>query len=177
MRLFIALLFPYEIKDTIYDVLEEVEEISEDGNFTDYDNLHLTVLYLGETSKEMYQRIKEKCSEIIIKPFSYETSHIGMFQKNKPKKIVYLGVKNNYTLQSLYNQVVIKLRELGLSIPTSKYTPHITLGRQVSLIADQDLERIQVKPLTIQADRISLMESTRVEGILTYIERDHIRLQ
>ncbi len=176
MKLFIALLFSYEIKDSIYDWLEEVEEISDGGNFTDYDNLHLTILYLGETKPEMFQRIKDKLSEITINAFEYKTTSIDMFQKEKPKRIVYLGIQKNHTLDRLYNQVVLKLRELGLDIPTSKYTPHITLGRQVSLIADRDLERIRTTPLNIRAERISMMESTRVEGILTYIERDHIHL-
>ncbi len=177
MRLFIALLFPREIKDKIYNYLEEVKALSANGNFTDFNNLHLTILYLGETDKPMFDKIKMKLSEVIIHQFTYQTGKINCFKKHKTKKIVYLEVKNNYSLKSLYNQVYIKLKELGLDFPTEKYTPHITLGRQVSISDIQNLYEINTKPLAIKATKISLMESTRINGKLTYIERDYIELK
>ena len=176
MKLFIALLFEDNIKDQIYDWLEEVEAVSVSGNFSNYDNLHLTIIYLGDTNPDMYQVIKTKLQEIVIQRFSYQTTEIDCFKKNKPKKIVYLGVKHSDPLKRLYNQVVLKLRELDLVIPTNRYTPHITLGRQVALISTDDLTKVRVKPLIIQANRISMMESTRIDGELTYIERDSIPL-
>lgn len=177
MRLFIALLFPDDFKNQIFDYEEEVKDISMGGNFTDYHNLHLTVLYLGETSQEMYHRIKDKLGEIVIHPFSYHTGGIQCFKKDKAKQIVYLEVKQNYELKRLYMQVTQKLKELGIDFPTKKYTPHITLGRQVSLIDINDLDHIKTKSKTVPAERISMMESTRVNGRLTYIERDAIEFK
>jgi len=177
MRLFIALLFPDNFKNQIFDYGEEVRDVSMGGNFTDYNNLHLTVLYLGETNQDMYDQIKEKLSEIVIHPFSYHTGCIQCFRKDKSKQIVYLEVKENFELKRLYMQVTQKLKELGIDFPTKKYTPHITLGRQVSLIDVDDLEHIKTKSQTIPVNRISMMESTRVNGKLTYIERDAITLK
>lgn len=177
MRLFIALLFPKQIKDKIYDYQTEVKTLFSEGNFTGFDNLHLTILYLGETNKLMFDKIKQKLKEIVIHQFTYQTGRIDCFKKHKAKKIVYLEVKNNYSLKRLYNQVCIKLKELGLDFPTEKYTPHITLGRQVSILDMQKLYKINAKSLTVKATKISLMESTRINGKLTYIERDYIELK
>lgn len=174
MRIFIALLFEDGIKDAIYDYLEEVEEVSESGNFSSYDNLHLTLLYLGETSSAMLVKITDKLREIVFRQFDYQTQGIGSFHKSQNRRIVYLGVGKSYNLESLYNLVVLKLKEIGLEFPTEKYTPHITLGRQVGLIAEHDLDQIRTRPLTIKADRISIMESTRVDGELTYRELSSI---
>jgi len=176
MRIFIALLFNDEIKDAVYDYLAEVEETSVSGNFSSLDNLHLTILYLGETSLAMLEKIKLKLSEINFRNFQYETNNLGYFQKSQNRKIVYLGVNKSYNLESLYNLIVIKLKEIGLNFPTEKYTPHITLARQVSLINDNDLETIRTTSHTIEANHISIMESTRINGELTYLEVHKIPL-
>jgi len=176
MRIFIALLFEDEIKDLIYDYLEEVESISDSGNFSSNENLHLTLLYLGETSPAMLERIRYKLNEIVMKKFFYETETLGSFKKSQNRRIVYLGVKKSFNLESLYNLVVLKLKELGLNFPTEKYTPHITLGRQVSLIAEDEIRQVKTESLRIQATRISIMESTRIDGELTYRELYQIPL-
>ncbi len=170
MRIFIALLFPDEIKDEIFDYLEETEEISESGDFTYYDNLHLTIIYIGETELEMVEKIKRKLKEIKFRSFEYKTNRLNMFKRDKSRKIVYLGIDRSYDLESLYNLVCIKLKELNLEFPTAKYTPHITLGRQVRFIDDEDINAIRTKPQVIKATRISVMESTRIKGRLTYKE-------
>ncbi len=177
MRTFIALLFNDEIKNKIYDYLEEVEEMSESGNFSSFDNLHLTILYLGEISPAMVEKVKTKLQEIVFHKFNYETEKLGFFKKGQNKRIVYLGVKKSYNLESLYNFVTFKLKEVGLNFPTEKYTPHITLGRQVTLISDDDLFQIKTENQIIEANRISIMESTRIDGELTYIERHNIPLK
>lgn len=41
----------------------------------------------------------------------------------------------------------------------------------------QKLYKINAKSLTVKATKISLMESTRINGKLTYIERDYIELK
>lgn len=177
MRIFIALLFSDEIKDEIFDYLEEVEEIAESGNFSYFDNLHLTVIYIGETSAEKLTEIIAKIKEIKFHAFEYKTNRLDMFKRDKSRKIVYLGVDKSYELQSLYNLVCVKLKEIGLDFPTNKYTPHITLGRQVSLIDDSDIDEIKTNPMNILVDRISIMESTRIKGQLTYVELDNVKLK
>lgn len=176
MRIFIALLFQHEVKDRIYDYLEEIEEIAESGNFTTYGNLHLTVLYIGEVDTDYLQGIKRKLSEISLDKITYQTKGLDYFQKSGNKKIVYLGIKQSFELERLYQLVCLKIKELGKFIPTGSYTPHITIGREVRLISDTDLALVRTKPMTIVADRISIMQSTRVNGKLTYLELDSIPL-
>ncbi|HOO44150.1 MAG TPA: RNA 2',3'-cyclic phosphodiesterase [Bacillota bacterium] len=176
MRIFIALLFDEPVKNKIWDMLNEVEEIAEKGNYSRYENLHLTLLYLGETSQEMLGKIIAKLKEIKFKKFSYQTGHLDFFKKAKTKKIVYLSVNRSMTLESLQHLVCVKLKELNIDFHSEKYTPHITFGREVSLISDDDLQMVKTVPLEILADRISIMESTRIDGQLTYIELDNVPL-
>jgi len=48
MRLFIAINFPDEIKATIAKIRDGLKEKAFRGNFSSDENLHLTLVFLGE---------------------------------------------------------------------------------------------------------------------------------
>lgn len=170
MRVFIALLFDEEKKDIIFDILQEVKLISYKGNFTSIGNLHLTLIYIGETSQDELTKIKKKLQEIKVNRFNYLTNKIKYFVKGDNQKIIYLGVDKSEQLISLYQNVVTKLNELGNHFRLDKYTPHITLGRKVTTKKLESINSIYCNPLEMQALKISVMESKRVNDKLIYEE-------
>ena len=103
MKIFIAFLFEDEKKDIIFDMLQEVKLISSTGNFTAYNNLHLTLFYIGETTPKELEVIKAKLLEINEKTFNYVTNKIKCFSKSNNQKIVYLGVEHSEELHDIYN--------------------------------------------------------------------------
>lgn len=50
MRLFIAIDLNNEIKDILNHSIQELKRNSVSGNFTPLENLHLTVVFIGETN-------------------------------------------------------------------------------------------------------------------------------
>lgn len=170
MRIFIALLFETITKDIISDIALEVKNISSSGNFTTYNNLHLTLLYLGETSEADLKIISKKLNEIEFTSFEYETKDIKYFKKSSSQVVAYLSVEKSDNLQSLYHQIRLKLKEIGIDFDSIKYTPHITLGRKVIVKKDCSLEDIYCNKLILKANRISVMESKRVNNKLVYEE-------
>jgi 2'-5' RNA ligase len=177
MRTFIALLFDDEPKEIIYDILGEVRTISESGRFILKNNLHLTILYVGETSAEELLAMKEKLSEIKLEKFDYQTNRIKYFRKSNSRIIVYLGVDKIEPLENLYTTVRIKLREIDLNFNSEKYTPHITLGRQVKVKSSESLHNIYSNSLNLRASRISVMESKKVNNKIVYEELYSIPLK
>lgn len=177
MKLFIALLFEDEQKNIIYDILQETKLISGTGNFTNYNNLHLTLEYIGESSTEQLEVIKTSLSEIDLKTFSYVTNKIKCFGKSNNQKIVYLGVEYSDDLRNLYRRIIDQLNQAGYEFSYEKYTPHITLGRKVRFKEFETVRNIYCNPLTILANRISIMESKRVDGKLVYEELYSIPLK
>lgn len=170
MRIFIALLFDEENKNIIHDILQEVKVISKSGNFTERNNLHLTLVYIGKTCDSELKNIRKKLSEIKIQKFNYMTNKIKYFKKSNNQKIVYLGVDKTDEMLNLYNQVVDKLNELDYHFLHEKLTPHITLGRKVILREYENVRSIYCNPLNLKAIKISIMESKRVEDKLVYEE-------
>ena len=177
MRIFIALLFEEENKNIIYDILQEVRVISAKGDFTSIGNLHLTLVYIGQTEKDQLKTIREKLSELHVHKFTYMTTKIKYFKKNNNQKIIYLGVEKTNALLELYQQVAHKLNEIGYDFPTEKYTPHITLGRKVQIKEYESTHSIYCNPLVLHATKISVMESKRVDDNLVYEELFSIPLK
>jgi RNA 2',3'-cyclic 3'-phosphodiesterase len=176
LRIFIALLFSEKNKKKIYEYQKNVEQISKKGNFTSFNNLHLTMLYIGETELSIIEDIYEKLSEIVANSFSYKTKNIKYFQKSGNRKILYLSLKETYKLQELYVKVVAKIKEVGLNFSNNKFTPHITLARQVLLDEPYDELVFNVPELDLDATKLSVMESTRINGKLIYRELYSIKL-
>lgn len=177
MRTFIALRFEEVANDIIYNTLKEVKTISDTGNFTHKKNLHLTVLYIGETSKETLEAMKSKLMEINLKGFDYTANQIRTFKKSSSRLIVYLAVDKIEALENLYLNVHKLLKEIGVTIRSEKYTPHITLARQVLIKNGESLHNIDTTSLLLKAKSISIMESTRVADLLVYKELYNIPLK
>ena len=177
MKTFIALRFEEEPNDIIYDILGEVKAISKSGNFTHKKNLHLTILYIGETSEESLEAMKSKLMEIEQLRFQYHTNHIRYFKKSNDRLIVYLAVEKIKALEDLYHSVRLKLKETGQDIHSAKYTPHITLGRKVLIKNNQSLHNVYTNSLCLKANSISIMESKRLNNRLVYEELYNIPLK
>lgn len=177
MRIFIALLFEEEKKNIIYDILQEVRVISDKGDFTSLSNLHLTLVYIGNTDQDQLISIRNKLAQIRMHKFTYLTTKIKYFKKSNNQKIVYLGVEKTNALLELFQQVSHKLNEIGYDFPTEKYTPHITLGRKVQFKQYETVSSIYCNQLVLEAKKISIMESKRVDDNLVYEELFSIPLK
>jgi RNA 2',3'-cyclic 3'-phosphodiesterase len=177
LRIFIALLFDEKNRKTIFDYAGKIQEYSETGNYTTLNNLHLTMLFIGQTELNVVNEIYSKLSQIKSSKFEYETGKIKFFKKSGNRKILYLSLKDTYRLKELYVKIVAKINELGMNFSTNKFTPHITLARQVRLNEDFKDDMYQVKSLKLVANRISIMESTRIDGELVYQELYSIPLE
>lgn len=170
MRIFIALLFPDTIKGKIYKQIEKLQE-KYPGNYTSYDNLHLTLHYIGEVSIDKLTEIKTAIKNIDFPVFDFKTTKLGAFKNRDSKRLIHLKIKDNHSLKLLHLRVINSLKLAGLDIESENFTPHITLGRKVE-IALADVAGLSLEEMEINASKVSIMESKRIDGILVYEELD-----
>jgi 2'-5' RNA ligase len=81
--------------------------------------------------------------------------------------IHWVGVKRTAELQKLAERIASGLRYEGFQVEKRKFTPHITIGREVKLYENA---RITAPMASMTADHISLMRSDRRGGRLVYSE-------
>lgn len=169
MRLFIAINFEENIKDKLYDEMAKFAEYAEKGNFTRWENLHLTVVFIGETNK--VEAVKSAMNEIDANEFSMEFSGLGNFHRDGGD-IWWRGIKPSKELQNIYNQLADELTIRGFKLEKRAFKPHLTWGRQVVMYDGFDKKDFASKlpALKVKINRISLMKSERIKGKLTYTE-------
>lgn len=180
MRLFTAITFSGEMKTTLYHMVEKLRSYSIDGSFTERDNLHLTVNFIGETDRLEF--VKSAMQQAVRKANTEEfLLTIGGFGRFKRKEgdICWIGVEEERNLWRLQKELVSELKEEGFfDIDGHEYKPHLTLGRRV-ILGDNFTEKMMeesLAPTRAEVSKISLMKSERVQGKLVYTEIYHVEL-
>lgn len=163
MRLFIAINFNPETRSRLVSLRDELSSNSTKGRFSAPDNLHLTLVFLGECDEKQAAYAKFAMNAVKFKPFAINIGCIGRFKRSNGN-IWWAGVSNNNHLTKLYNDLTNKLTEFGFQIEKRKFSPHITLGREI--ITKDSPHSFEEFGQTI--DRIELMKSERINGKLKY---------
>ena len=170
MRLFVAVNFTDDIKKRLIEIQERLRSQSLSGNFTRPENLHLTLAFLGETPEEKLSLLFQIIKDVHVFPFEVSFNHTGCFTHSR-KELWWIGAgKNDPGLRQLgdiHGQLISRLLEKGFSVDERPFNPHITLGREIK--HSQPII-LACPEITVNVNRISLMKSERVKGVLTYTE-------
>jgi|SRR3989344_279736 len=121
MRCFIALDLPVEIIKEIKKIQKELPEFI--GKKTESENLHLTLKFLGEVSKEKIEQIKRVLREIKFDAFETEIDSIGTFSE-KAVRIIWLHLINCNQLQKEIDDSLKSLFK-----PEERFMSHLTIAR------------------------------------------------
>lgn len=176
MRLFIAIQFKKDINDSIIDIINQLKVNKVKGNFTRYENIHITLQFIGETKEvtSITKLIEEVVTNWRRGPLSLSFDGFSSF-KRKEGELLYLKVNGDMNLEFLYQDIAKRLKKDEIPFDEKELKPHITLGRKV--VFDKSNEKkeeilnklstsIVAEPIEIRA--ISLMKSERINGLLTY---------
>ena len=163
MRLFLAINFNDMTKAKLLALRDDLCMRSKRGNFSLPENLHLTLVFLGECDMKQTSAIKAAMNEVSFKPFDLTVERIGRFKRGGGD-VWWAGVRENKTLSSLQSDLTDKLTTAGFILDKRKYSPHITLGREVIT----DISPWQIEPFTETLSSVDLMKSQRLGGKLTY---------
>jgi len=171
MRLFISMNIENKLRETLLEKIEVLRVNSRKGRFPLQENLHITLVFIGET--EDVEGVKQAMDGVSAQIFLMEFGHLGKF-KRREGDIYFIGLKRNRILHSVYAQLSKALAEKGFKMEERGFTPHLTLGRNVLLKEGFDIQEyskgIEDIGLKMKVEKISLMKSERIEGRLTYTE-------
>ena len=103
-------------------------------------NMHFTLLFLGEIPEDMAQRVQNELKTIQFDSFDIDFEGVGAFPNPKFPRVVWIGVKNGAShLAELAKSVEEKLSPLGFK-SDKEFKPHITVFRiknKIGNIADE----------------------------------------
>lgn len=160
MRCFIALDLDKEIIDKIIEVQKNIKKNSLfNGKFTEKENLHLTLKFLGEIDEKKLEKVKELLKEIKFSRFDCEIGDIGVFSQKIPR-IIWIKL-NGKAVYELQKQIDNKLKEL---FPVEgRFMGHITIAR-IKEIGDKKglldyLDSVRINKIKFNIKEFSLKKS------------------
>lgn len=170
MRIFIAIQLDDEVRKHIGDMADMLDPYFEKARYSRMENYHITVKFIGETDRRTYLKVVDatKRAAVRCRDFTMKTTQPGSF-KRKKRHIFYCGTEYTQGLYELDDAVSEEIQKSGIEIQKTKLVPHITIAREVVL--KEDYPEISMPGKEIKVDSISVMESTRINGKLTYIPR------
>jgi len=138
------------------------------GSFTRPENFHLTLAFLGETPEEKLPDLFRIIEGIRFGPFEITFNRTGCFIHSR-KELWWIGADKNSPglplLEAIHQELFSRLEEKGFSFDKRPFNAHITLGREIKHTLPVVLD---TPGITVTVDRISLMKSEHIRGILTY---------
>ncbi|HPR34043.1 MAG TPA: RNA 2',3'-cyclic phosphodiesterase [Anaerolineaceae bacterium] len=131
-RLFIAVDPEPALLDTIFRLISTIKrEFPVPGmRYTAPQNLHLTMLFLGDTDENLIPKIENKLDKLCqnFSEFDLEFANLGAFPSRQNPRILWLGVSNPKVVTTLA-KAIINDSGLVAEPEKAKFSPHLTLGR------------------------------------------------
>lgn len=163
MRLFIAIVPDDEAAGRIAELRDEVRNESRRGSFVPSSNIHMTLEFLGECTREEMMKASSVLDSLSFSPFTVTLDRTGAF-RHKDGDVIFIGAEHSPDLMNLHNQLERRLRENGFRLERRKYTPHVTLARRaVSTYMTGQIEKISFRVCSV-----CLMLSERTESGMVY---------
>lgn len=121
VRAFISVDIPKNILEGITKIQKMLPEFN--GKFTETENLHLTLKFLGDIDEEILLEIERRLREINFKSFETRISEIGVFSPEYVK-IVWVKLDNCENLQKAVDEKLSDIFE-----KEKRFMGHLTIAR------------------------------------------------
>lgn len=165
--MFFAIWLDETLKDALCGVMERLRPCCEQGRFTPRENLHLTLVFLGEVQPARLTDLKEAMEEVSAGSFALQVGGMGCFRQ-RGGYLYWAGVERSAPLLSLYDSLSGALRRHGFGVEERAYRPHLTLVRQAALRENCDRSSFTVPVMESHVESFRLMLSERRDGRPAY---------
>jgi 2'-5' RNA ligase len=177
MRLFIAVNFDEEVKDALTALQDRLRNLAAGGNFSRRENLHLTLAFLGETPESRVPPIGEIIRDLPVGKGSpgLNLCRAGCF-RHGGKELWWIGPAPDDPglpfLLELRRRLTTGLEQRGADYDRRAFNAHITLGREIRGVprAAEPAALVPEGGVPLPLKRLSLMQSGRAGGLLSYVE-------
>jgi 2'-5' RNA ligase len=153
IRLFVAIPFPSELRQRLATMCGGVPG----ARWTDEDNFHLTLRFIGEVDEGTGRDILDALGQVRGDRFALTLGGIDQFGKGEKARVLWIGVDKNPALVRLRDRIESTLVRLGLEPEGRKFTPHVTLARLNGAPGDslgafvQAHHLVRLGPITVES--------------------------
>jgi len=141
MRLFTAVECPGDVKDRLLEAQRQAIGL---GGMkpVEYDNLHLTLKFLGEVDGLKADKVKEALGSVKHGRFEVRLKGLGVFPNPGYVRVVWAGVEAGFKeVVELEGEIDSALKPLGFEADV-RFHPHVTLARVKGAVDKEGLRRL-----------------------------------
>lgn len=157
-RLFFAL-WPDAASRSQIDQLNQT--LDQPGRKLVPENLHITLVFLGNVSDEIAEAVQQQAAFISARPFSLTFDKIDYWRR--PKVLCMTCQRQPKPLYQLVNALTQMVEAFPVKLDKRAFRAHITLMRKAKSRPQCDFE-----PITIDADSFVLVQSVSTENGVRY---------
>lgn len=175
-KVFFGLEIPAEIKDRLLQVRAELAGAS----WQTVEQMHLTLLFLGNMEKERLLAVCEAARDISLATFEVNVASLGYFGQPHAAKHLWAGVQPQAPVISLHSAIKSQMERLAIETERRAYCPHITLARFKPALGSVECllaEHSETLFGSFQVDQFVLFETQQCSGgsVYTVLERFPVR--
>ncbi len=167
MRLFIAIQFNDELRNSLLRLQNDLIRRGVRGNYTAPENLHLTLAFIGEYPNP--DDVLDAMASVSFRSFPLCLDGFGSFGS-----LWWIGLRQSEELTSAAHRVRHALADAGIPFDRKRFSPHITLIRKAAFSNREKFPSLQIPEASMMVDRISLMRSDRGKHGMIYTELGYI---
>lgn len=167
-RIFIAV--KVEVSETLLKMISSLKSGlgSESIKWTNPDNIHITLAFLGDTEEEKIKIIsamlKAKCEG--FGTFELILRGSGVFKNMSDPRVIWTGIEPSEKLMQLNDYIKNGLEDAGTKIEDRPFKPHLTLGRIKFLKTGNALKELIEKYRDTEIQKVPVNEVILYESIL-----------
>lgn len=124
IRSFVALRPPEAVRDRLEDLALDLPE----GRPVAWENLHLTLAFLGERTAPALADAADELSRMAAPAPEIGIAGLGVFGAARPRS-AHAAVRPDPALSALRDAVRRAVRRGGIELPRERFVPHVTLVR------------------------------------------------
>lgn len=170
IRTFIGIHVGEEIRARLVSLQEQLAIIESDVKWVEPENLHLTLLFLGEVDQRETIDICRAAQKAIqdMPAFVVSVEAVGCFPNIRRPRTLWVGVgKGADEVCAVHDAIEKPLLEMGnYRRETRGYTPHVTLGRVKSVHPNDELAKTLQKHQTWSAGEVSVDDVCVMSSVL-----------
>jgi RNA 2',3'-cyclic 3'-phosphodiesterase len=130
MRLFVALDIPEEVRNSLVELVAQLQPSCQNARWARVEGLHVTLKFIGEAPLEKVEVIKTALSSIPTRASIPIDFHgLGFFPNERRPRVLWAGIESDAELSELASHVETALESIGIPRETRPFAAHLTLAR------------------------------------------------
>lgn len=168
---FIGIKIPLDIAEKLVKKRESWK-LQSHKRQTPPEDMHITLLFIGEDKHDEINRVKEQLSEIQLSPFTLAIDGIKTFGNPATPRVIYASLETSRELEELQQQVLESLESLQIKPDSKKFVPHITLANKwaggKTMEQTFSIDKMQFGATEFSLFQIAPKETPRYQKIANY---------